>query len=49
MLLELGWISEVIFDYVPTPPATMRELVQRDPRARVWECRGCGFWCPAGT
>lgn len=48
-LLQLDRVGRVIFDYVPTPPLSMREYCATNGgSARIWECFGCGeFWAPA--
>lgn len=48
-LLQLAAVGDVVWDYVPTPPATMRAYLERfGPGAVIWECFGFGcFWAPA--
>lgn len=48
-LLGLATIAELLWDYVPVPPASMRRYFdQAGPDALAWECFGGGcFWSPA--
>ena len=48
-LLQLDLVGRVIFDYGPTPPATMRDYLLRfGEDAPIWECFAFGcFWAPA--
>ena len=47
--LQLAPVGEVVWDYVPSPPAKMRRFLElAGPLARIWECFGSGcFWAPA--
>lgn len=48
-LLQLDRIGEVVWDYAPVPPPSMRRyLTSAGAHAMIWECFGCGeFWSPA--
>lgn len=45
MVLELA--ADAIFDYAPYPDGRLRRVIERNARAWVWHCLGCGFWAPA--
>lgn len=47
--LQRAPVGEVVWDYVPGPPAAMRSYLERyGERSMIWECFGCGeFWAPA--
>ena len=47
--LQLARVGDVVWDYAPTPPASMRRFLRlQGPRALIWECFGFGcYWAPA--